>query len=104
MLLLTFGRFPLTRLAYILIALPAVILLVGAPYTYEHVPFFDRLRARFHLQRNAYNRPGPSDSGDPFDPQKDMFCALVGASAALLLLSRLHNRELRRINPSIFLP
>ncbi|NMG65149.1 DUF2238 domain-containing protein [Azoarcus indigens] len=32
--------------------------------------------------------------GDPWDTQSDMFCALLGAVAALLLLSRLHDRRL----------
>ena len=32
--------------------------------------------------------------GDVWDTQWDMFCALVGASASLLLLSRLHERQL----------
>ena len=32
--------------------------------------------------------------GDPFDTQADMFFALVGALAALLTLSRLHDRQL----------
>lgn len=34
--------------------------------------------------------------GDPWDTQWDMFCALVGASAALLLLSRVHDNQLDR--------
>ncbi|MFB9464006.1 DUF2238 domain-containing protein [Streptomyces cinereospinus] len=33
--------------------------------------------------------------GDVWDTQWDMFCALVGATASLLLLSRLHDRHLR---------
>ena len=32
--------------------------------------------------------------GDPWDTQADMFLALIGAVAALLLLSRLHDRQL----------
>jgi putative membrane protein len=32
--------------------------------------------------------------GDPRDTQSDMFCALIGAAAALLLLSRWHDRQL----------
>ena len=32
--------------------------------------------------------------GDPWDTQSDMFCALIGASAALALLSRWHDRQL----------
>ncbi len=35
--------------------------------------------------------------GDPFDTQSDMFCALVGAVAALLLLSRVHDRQIQRV-------
>lgn len=31
--------------------------------------------------------------GDPWDTQSDMFCALLGALAALLLLGRLHDRQ-----------
>ncbi|MBK6657522.1 MAG: DUF2238 domain-containing protein [Proteobacteria bacterium] len=32
--------------------------------------------------------------GDPWDTQWDMFCALIGACAALLLLARWHDRQL----------
>ena len=32
--------------------------------------------------------------GDPWDTQSDMFLALIGGTAALLLLSRLHDRQL----------
>lgn len=32
--------------------------------------------------------------GDPWDTQSDMFFALIGSCAALLLLSRLHDRQL----------
>lgn len=35
--------------------------------------------------------------GDPWDTQSDMFCALLGAVAALLLLSRTHDRALARL-------
>jgi len=34
--------------------------------------------------------------GDAWDTQADMFMALVGAVSALLLLSRLHDRQLSR--------
>jgi putative membrane protein len=36
--------------------------------------------------------------GDVWDTQWDMFMALVGATAALLLLTRLHDRQLERID------
>lgn len=35
--------------------------------------------------------------GDPWDTQSDMFMALVGAVCALAVLSRLHDRQLRRV-------
>ena len=35
--------------------------------------------------------------GDPWDTQADMLCALLGAIAALALLSRLHDRQLRNL-------
>jgi putative membrane protein len=35
--------------------------------------------------------------GDPWDTQSDMACALIGAIAALALLSRLHDRHLREL-------
>ena len=37
--------------------------------------------------------------GDPWDTQSDMFTALVGAVAALVLLSRLHDRQILRLEP-----
>jgi putative membrane protein len=36
--------------------------------------------------------------GDPWDTQWDMFMALVGASVAMLLLSRLHDRRMARLH------
>jgi putative membrane protein len=50
--------FPLTRLAYLLILLHAVILMVGGHYTYAQVPLFDWLRDVFDLQRNNYDKVG----------------------------------------------
>lgn len=35
--------------------------------------------------------------GDPWDTQADMFLALLGAGAALALLSRLHDRQIERL-------
>lgn len=35
--------------------------------------------------------------GDPWDTQSDMFMALVGAVTALLLLSRMHDRQIQRL-------
>jgi putative membrane protein len=36
--------------------------------------------------------------GDPWDTQSDMFCALLGAVASLLLLTRLQDRQIRRLD------
>ena len=36
--------------------------------------------------------------GDPWDTQSDMFMALIGACSALLLLSRLHDRQLAQLS------
>jgi putative membrane protein len=35
--------------------------------------------------------------GDPWDTQSDMFLALIGGSAALLLFSRLHDRQIEHL-------
>lgn len=37
--------------------------------------------------------------GDPWDTQSDMFLALIGATTALLSLSRGHDRQIRRMQP-----
>ena len=57
-LLLSYKRFRLTNLAYVLIWIHAIILLVGAHYTYARVPVFDWLRDTFDLGRNHYDRIG----------------------------------------------
>ncbi|MEO8035796.1 MAG: DUF2238 domain-containing protein, partial [Acidobacteriota bacterium] len=36
--------------------------------------------------------------GDPWDTQSDMAFALIGAVCSLLLFSRLHDRQLRRVS------
>lgn len=58
MLALTYRRFPLSRLVYVLIAAHAVILMVGGHYTYAEMPLFNWLRDEFHLARNYYDRLG----------------------------------------------
>ncbi|HWI14553.1 MAG TPA: DUF2238 domain-containing protein [Burkholderiales bacterium] len=37
--------------------------------------------------------------GDPWDTQWDMFMALVGALAALVLLARMHDRQIAQLGP-----
>ena len=157
-LVIAHKRFPLTPLAYFLIALHACILFVGAHYTYERVPPFNWLRDHFHLHRNDYDKLGHfaqgfvpavfarevlirkrvvagrgwlaflvmcvcmavsacyellewavallegsnansflGTQGDVWDTQSDMFCALIGAALALLLIARLHDRQITRL-------
>lgn len=57
-LALAWGRFRFTTLVYVLIALHAVVLMIGGHYTYAQVPAFNWLRDRFHLSRNYYDRVG----------------------------------------------
>ena len=54
----TKGRFPLTGLLYHLLALHAVILIIGGYYTYAEVPLFNWLRSSLELSRNHYDRVG----------------------------------------------
>lgn len=54
----TFKKFPLTNMLYILLTSHAVILLIGAHYTYAEVPMFNWLRDEFDLSRNHYDRVG----------------------------------------------
>jgi putative membrane protein len=54
----THRRFPLTTLVYTLIALHAMILMVGGKYTYAEVPLGNWFRGTFHLARNHYDRLG----------------------------------------------
>jgi putative membrane protein len=58
LLIATRRSFPLTMLAYGLIAVHAIILMVGGRYTYAEVPLFDWIRDAFHLARNHYDRLG----------------------------------------------
>lgn len=58
-LLLVIGTrltFPLTPLLYRLLALHAIILIIGGYYTYAEVPLFNWLRDSLELSRNHYDR------------------------------------------------
>jgi putative membrane protein len=57
-LLLTWRRFPLTRLTYTLIALHAVILMLGAHYSYAKVPLGFWMQDWFGWTRNNYDKIG----------------------------------------------
>ncbi len=154
----TWRRFPLTRLLYVLIALHALVLIVGGAYTYARVPLGFQFAEFFGLARNPYDKLGHffqgfvpalaarevlsrgqfvrgrrmlafvvvcivlavsasyeliewgaamalgqgadeflGTQGDPWDTQSDMGFALLGAIASLLLLSRLHDRQMAQL-------
>ncbi len=58
LLVATHRRFPLTPLAYWLIAIHAVILAVGGHYTYARVPLGFWMQDGFGFERNHYDRIG----------------------------------------------
>ena len=58
LLTLTWRRFPLTLLLCRLLALHAVILIIGGFYTYAEVPLFNWLQEVLELSRNHYDRVG----------------------------------------------
>jgi len=57
-LFLTARSFPLTNLLYVLIAIHALILILGGHYTYAEVPLGDWAQDLFDLARNPYDRLG----------------------------------------------
>ena len=57
-LVLTARRFPLTTLTYTLLAVHAIILIVGGHYTYARVPFGYWVQHLLGLARNDYDRLG----------------------------------------------
>jgi putative membrane protein len=57
-LLATWRRFPLTPLLYVLIALHALVLMVGGHWTYAEVPLGFWAERVFHLARNDYDKLG----------------------------------------------
>ncbi|MFF4029431.1 DUF2238 domain-containing protein [Streptomyces sviceus] len=158
LIVLTWRRFPLTDLLCCLLAVHALVLIVGGHYTYAQVPLGDWVRDTFGLDRNPYDRLGHlmqgfvpavlvrellsrtsplrgsrwlapltvcaclafsavfemlewaaaviggqaadaflATQGDVWDTQWDMFCALIGATVSVLVLSRVHDRQLDRL-------
>ncbi len=92
LLVWTWRRFPLTSLLYILIALHAVLLMVGGAYTYAQVPLGFWIQDLFHLARNPYDRLGHFAQG--FVPAliaRELFVRLrivrPGAWTAILALT-----------------
>ena len=57
-LIAIYPRFRFTNLVYPLIAVHAVILMVGGHYTYALMPTFEWIKQAFHLDRNYYDRLG----------------------------------------------
>ena len=58
LLVLTYRRFPLTSLLYMLIFFHAIILITGGAYTYARVPLGFWLQDLFSFSRNHYDRIG----------------------------------------------
>ena len=58
LLVATHRRFPLTNLTYTLLAIHALILMVGGHYTYARVPLGAWAQQAFGLARNDYDRLG----------------------------------------------
>lgn len=58
LLYFSYEKLRLTRLVYLLIALHAIILLVGDHYTYAEMPLFSWLRDYYGWDRNYYDRLG----------------------------------------------
>ena len=58
LLLVTWKRFPLTPLLVILITVHALILILGAHYTYARVPLGDWVSSALDWDRNHYDRLG----------------------------------------------
>lgn len=58
LLLVTYRRFELSGVLYVLIFLHAVVLVVGAHYTYARVPYFDGFMSFIWPDRNNYDKLG----------------------------------------------
>lgn len=154
----SYKRFPLTPLAYTLVLVHAIVLCVGAKYTYAEVPLFHWLGEALEHSRNNYDKVGhfmqgfspaivarellvrhrvvngkrwlaflvvcvclsisalyeliewwvavgSGDSAEAFlgtqgyewDTQSDMLMALIGAVCAVLLLGRMHDSMIARL-------
>lgn len=57
-ILITYNRFRLTNLCYVIIWIAVVIVLIGGHYTYSQMPLFEWLQNHFDLDRNYYDRFG----------------------------------------------
>lgn len=82
LLAFTYKTFRLTNLLYVLIAVHALILTVGAHYTYAHVPLFDMIRDMLGTARNSYDGVGHFAQG---------FIPAIAAREILLRKSGIHS-------------
>jgi len=119
-LIATHRRFPLTTLLDVLIALHALVLILGAAYTYARVyvagrrmavflsgcvalaigAFYERIEWWAALALGQGADPFLGTQGDPWDTHSDMFMALIGAVTALLTLARFQDRQIERLSAS----
>jgi putative membrane protein len=81
----TYGRFPLSDLLYVLIALHALVLILGGAYTYARVPLGFWMQDWFHFSRNPYDRVGHFFQG---------FVPALAAREILLRLGYLRSRRM----------
>jgi putative membrane protein len=99
-----YRKFKMTNLVYVLIWIHAIILLIGAHYTYARMPLFNWIRDFLDLSRNHYDRFGHIAQGfvpaiigrelllrtSPLRPSKWLFfivvCICLGISAAYEVL------------------
>ncbi|MBY6185542.1 DUF2238 domain-containing protein [Marinobacter hydrocarbonoclasticus] len=58
LLVVTYRRFPLTPMLYLLILAHCIVLMVGGHYTYAEVPLFDAIKPWFGFERNNYDKLG----------------------------------------------
>ena len=58
LIVLTYKKFPLTPLLYMLILIHMAILMVGGHYTYAEVPLFDTIKELLDQTRNNYDKVG----------------------------------------------
>jgi len=58
LLIVTYQRYPLTTLLYVLIFLHALVLMLGGAYTYARVPLGHWVQEAFALSRNPYDKLG----------------------------------------------
>lgn len=96
-ILMTYNRFRLTSLTYVLIWVHAIILVIGGHYTYAEMPLFNWLRDTFDLARNYYDRLGHLAQGfipaiitreillrkSPLRPGKLLFTLVVSVCLAI---------------------